>query len=259
MLKWCSYCQQFMHEIAPYDDFSVTHGLCGSCDATHQDLFATDEIQRAHFLSEVFQALFDAGRHEDFKAASRIVEKAIASNCRPVDILIGMISPMLFEIGEEWKRGALSVEAEHRFTAFSERVISLVESKTRKGHAASRVASSTALLFLMNAPGNRHDLAVRIMSLWLRSRGANVRIIEDDVDRDDLLRRVDAERPRYLLISMALTDHRDPVAEIVNAMQGVPGDARPKIIVGGYPVKAGLIRSIPAAELLSDISALDLG
>jgi methanogenic corrinoid protein MtbC1 len=259
MLKWCSYCQQFMHEIAPYDDFRITHGLCGRCESTHDDLFGEDEVRRASFLSDVFHALFDAGRHENFKAATRIVEKAVAANCRPVDILIGMISPMLFEIGEEWKRGALSVEAEHRFTAFSERVIRLVESRIGQGDAASPVPPGTALLFLMNAPGNRHRLAVRIMSLWLRSQGASVRIIEDDVDQDELLRRIVAEWPRYLLISMALTDQRDRVAEIVSAAQALPQRTRPKIVIGGYPVKAGLIRSIPAAELLSDISALDLG
>lgn len=33
---------------------------------------------------------------------------------------------------------------------------------------------------------------------------------------------------------------------------------RPTVIVGGYPVKAGLIKAIPAAELLSDISALPI-
>ena len=68
-------------------------------------------------------------RHEDFEAAARIIENAIAANCRPVDILIGMIAPMLYEVGEEWKRGALSVDAEHRFTAFSEQVIGLLKSK----------------------------------------------------------------------------------------------------------------------------------
>jgi methanogenic corrinoid protein MtbC1 len=258
MLKWCSYCQQFMREVPPYDDFSITHGLCGACESTHEDLFADDGYKRAIFLSEVFQALFDAGRHEDFGTSAGIVEKAIAANCRPVDVLIGMISPMLFEIGEEWKRGALSVEAEHRFTAFSERVINLVESRVNKDHAGSATGANAASLFLMNAPGNRHNLAVRILSLWLRSRGAKVRIIGVDVDQDGLMQRIAAERPQYLLISMAVVNQRDRVAMIVTAVQRLPQATCPRIIVGGYPVKAGLIDPIPAAELLSDISALQI-
>ena len=50
MLKWCSYCQQFMHEIAPYDDFGVTHGLCATCESSHEDLFSREEIERSLFL-----------------------------------------------------------------------------------------------------------------------------------------------------------------------------------------------------------------
>lgn len=246
-----------MHEVAPYDDFSVTHGLCASCESTHQNLFADDVVDRANVLRKLFHALFDAGRHEDFEAAARIVENAIAANCRPVDILLGMISPMLYEIGEEWKRGALSVEAEHRFTAFSEKVVELIQARIDTATAAP-TPTRAALLFLMNAPGNRHDLAVRILSIWLKGRGAKVRIVEDDIDQDRLMRSIAAEHPQYLLISMALAEQRDRVVEIARAVQELPQDIRPKTIVGGYPVKAGLISSIPGAEIMLDIGALQI-
>src|SRR5262245_16261445 len=111
MIKWCAWCQQFMGEIEPYDDFNLTHGACDSCNSKHTSLFASDVVDRANVLKELFQTLFDAGRRDDVEAATQIVDKAIAANFRPVDILLGMISPMLYEIGEEWKRGALSVEA----------------------------------------------------------------------------------------------------------------------------------------------------
>ena len=254
MLKWCAYCQHFMREIAPYDDFSITHGLCNSCE-TAKDVFASDEVARADFLRQIFHALFDAGRHQDFEAAARIIENAIAANCRPVDILIGMIAPMLYEIGEEWKRGALTVEAEHRFTAFSEQVIGLLQPRIDAGGAAP---ARGTLLFLMNAPGNRHNLAVRILALWLESRGARVRIIDDGTDSVSLMQSIAASRPKYLLISMALSEQRDHVAEIANAAKALPPDVRPKVIVGGYPVKVGLIKAIPGAELLRDISVLPI-
>jgi methanogenic corrinoid protein MtbC1 len=255
MLKWCAYCQQFMHEIAPYDDFSITHGLCDSCEATRKDLFAPHEVEQARALSKIFHELFEAGRREDFETATRIIEEALAANFRPVDILIGMISPMLYEIGEEWKLGTLSVESEHRFTAFSEQVIELVKSKIDADVVAPANRSGPPL-FLMNAPGNRHDLAIRILTLWLESRGATVRIIDEKIDDASLIRNLATDRPKYLLISMAVTDQLDRVVEIVKTAQALPPNLRPKIFVGGYPVKAGPISAIPAAELLADISAL---
>jgi len=149
------------------------------------------------------------------------------------------------------------VDAEHRFTAFSEQVIELLKSKVDVDGTAS-LRSNETLLFLMNAPGNRHNLGVRILAIWLESRGASVRIIDDGTDRESLMRSVAADRPKYLLISMALTEQRGHVVEIANAAQALPADVRPKVIVGGYPVKAGLIEAIPAAELLSDISVLHI-
>ena len=256
MLKWCAYCQHFIHEVAPYDDFSMTHGLCPSCMSEHENPFAADVVERAHALRKTFCALFDAGRHEDFETATQIVDEAIGANCRPVDILLGMVSPMLYEIGEEWKRGALSVEAEHRFTDFSKKVVELVE--TRIDDVMSIAPAPAARIFLMNAPGNRHDLALRILSIWLGCRGVTVRIIEEGVDQAELVRSIAAEKPLYLLISMALTDQRDCVAGIAETVQALPHGVRPRIIVGGYPVKAGLIRAVPGAELLSDIAALEI-
>jgi hypothetical protein len=76
----------------------------------------------------------------------------------------------------------------------------------------------------MNAPGNRHDLAVRMLSMWLTDRGAKVRIFEDDVHQDRLMRNIATERPKYLLISMALTEQRDRVAAIAKTVQALPRD-----------------------------------
>src|SRR6516162_2062833 len=118
MLKWCSYCQQFQGETPPYGDLSVTHVLCLECELAHSDAFDTDVVRHAVFLREIFHSLFEAGQRNDFGSAERMVERAIAANCRPVDILIGIVAPMLHKIGEEWESGAITVEDEHKFTAF---------------------------------------------------------------------------------------------------------------------------------------------
>lgn len=174
----------------------------------------------------------------------------------PVDILVGMIAPMLFQIGEDWKRGVITVEGEHRFTAFSEKVIDLVASRMT-AHAPAPVPQPDApLLFLMNAPGNRHTLAVRILALWLESRGTKTRIVDEHAGVDALMHEVANARPRFLLISMAMPEQRDHVAELAAQIQALPAALRPRLLVGGYPVKVGLVRTIPGADLVPDISAL---
>src|SRR5262249_3363047 len=218
------YCQRFMREIAPYESFAVTHGCCAKCISRHDNLFADHVVEHAEFLRGIFKDLLGAGRHSDVGAGMRTVAKAVAANIRPVDILIGMIAPMLYEIGEEWKQGALSVEAEHRFTAFCEKITGLVETTIAAGNGATREAT---LLFLMNAPGNRHLLALRILALWVHDHGARVRIIEDTEEVSGLMRSIAADKPKYLLVSMAVGDQRSGVAEIAEAVQMLSPSVQP--------------------------------
>ncbi len=37
MIKWCAYCQQFMTEVEPFDDYRMTHGICSTCQPRLED------------------------------------------------------------------------------------------------------------------------------------------------------------------------------------------------------------------------------
>jgi hypothetical protein len=49
-----------------------------------------------------------------------------------------------------------------------------------------------------------------------------------------------ADKPKYPLVSMSLAEQCSRVAEIARTMQMLSPSVRPRIIVGGYAVKAGL-------------------
>lgn len=255
MLKWCAYCQQFSGESPEYHDFRITHVLCARCAESKFDLFGASAVEHAAFLRDIFDRLFRAGRRDDFETAADIVEEAVAAHCRPVDVLIGMIAPMLYRIGEDWERGTVTVEDEHRFTAFCERVIDLVESKM---HAATSTAPrpDAPTFLLMNVRGNRHVLAIRILALWLQSRGMIVRVVDEPSSADALLQTLAAEPPGVFMMSMSMPEQRDHVAEIASRIQALPQAMRPRVIVGGYPVKVGLVQAIPGADLIADINTL---
>jgi len=255
MLKWCSYCQQFIGEVHPYHDLSMTHGLCDHCLSEHPDVFAESALKHPIFLRDIFHALFEAGQKSDVDTATKIVEKAVAAHCRPLDILVGMIAPMLYEIGEGWERGVLSIDDEHSFTAFCERVVDLIERKilARKPLPSPPASGPTALI--MNAPGNEHTLALRMLALWLTNQGVEVRIVDAP---DVLTTSIFDAQPAFLLISMALPEQLHGVAAIVQSVNELPMGVSQRIIVGGYAVKANLVSSIPGAELVKDITSLKI-
>src|SRR5271156_3748793 len=125
MLRWCAYCQEFQGEIAPYNIFTTTHGLCPACEAKGMGRLDS-EIGNSHRLREIQGLLYEAGKTGDMAAASSIVHHALKAGLRPVDILVGLITPLLYLIGIEWENSLITVADEHRFTSFCERVFELV-------------------------------------------------------------------------------------------------------------------------------------
>ena len=166
MLIWCSYCQQFQGEIPPYEKFAITHGLCPACVDTGLDLTERD-LAHIRTLKGIQGRLMEAGLCADLKAAEQIVRCAADANVRGTD----MMAPILFEIGENWKRGVATVANEHRFTGFCEGVFELVSARVKTAEPGGARKAEQAEFVLVNASGNRHTLAIRILELWLVNKG----------------------------------------------------------------------------------------
>jgi len=258
VLRWCAHCQQFIGEMPPHADLSITHGLCRKCAGEQPDLLRDDEYAHAVVLRDIFQALFAAGRSNDFDAAGPLVDRAIVANCRPVDILVGMIAPMLYEIGRAWERGTLTVAGEHEFTAFAERVVDLVEARMKQTWSQPARFAGDGRYVLMNAPGNAHVVGIRILALWLQNQGWPTRHVDERTVLDVLSEPSLAGESKTLLVSIALPEQCDAVRALVERVQALPAPRRPKIVLGGYAVKTRLVPRIPGVMLARDISALGL-
>jgi hypothetical protein len=248
MLKWCSYCQQFLGERAPFDKLFLTYGLCPEC-ASKDESFSNAWVSHAHVLRDIQKQLRDAGRRNDLRAAETIIHAAQNAKVRAVDILLGIIAPLLYEIGEEWERGRITVLEEHRFTEFCENVFQLVATTVTLGPEGTGV-------LLMNAPGNTHTLATRLLTFWLTSKNMQAQLVDMPSNFRSLAALVEERRPRFILISMALQEQRAGVVKFVEQVANLSTIVRPRVIVGGYAVKLGMLEAIPGAELMADISSL---
>ena len=257
MLRWCAYCQQFQGEQPPYDDLRITHGICPSCART-VDRFDTDlrTYTQARTLQQIQSRLSDAGIRHDAQAAASVIDDARTTRVRPVDALMGIVAPMLYEIGVQWERAVVSVEEATRFTAFCEELFRLVSERIAPPSFALTGSESVVL---MNAPGNHHVLALRILSLWLSGQDVRSEVVGPDEGLDDIVALVSRVRPRLVLISIALPEQRQAVVDVVTAIAALPQSSRPTVFVGGYAVKMGLIEPIPGAELMADIHELSTG
>lgn len=257
MLNWCCYCQQFQGEVPPYDRFDSTHGCCAPCVALAMDPTESD-LAHARILARLQAGLRKAGQSGDLAAAGHLIEEASADHVRAVDVLMGIVAPLLAQIGKDWERGFITVAEGHQFIAFSEALVELVTTTRFQDRPADARPLDRPDALLMTADGNRHTLAVGILSLWLMDSGMRTRVLDPGLPLKDLLARIGHDRPRLLLISMALAEQRPGVVTLVECLAALPEPVRPRVIVGGYAVKLGHVDAIPGAELMVDISGLRL-
>lgn len=104
----------------------------------------------------------------------------------------------------------------------------------------------------------QHTLAIRILALWLESRSIFAPVIIEDSDLERLARSIVEAAPVALLISMALPEQFNAVSAISALVGRLPSGVRPRVLVGGYAVKSGLVRFVPGADLVADISLLSV-
>jgi methanogenic corrinoid protein MtbC1 len=254
MLRWCAYCQEFQGEVAPLNIFTTTHGICDPCLSNGMRQLDT-EIDNAHRLRIIQGLLYEAGKTGDADSASAIVHFSMQSGLRPVDILVGLVTPLLYRIGVEWQNGQITIPDQERFSVFCEQIYELVKIEV-ESTPATNSAYRHALVFLFNVPGNEHSLGIRILSLWLQSKGIQTREFHTPPSAQELMELVAESTPSAILISLALKTQLTNLYDIAQRIEGLP-NPRPVLIVGGYAVKHRLIRPIAGTLFVETITGLD--
>lgn len=255
MLSWCAYCQQFQGEIPPFETLEISHGMCAECADKDFDV-AVHLIEHARALRGIQRKLERAGERADRAEITDIVAEAVAAGVRPIDILMGLTAPLLYETGKAWEAATLTVSDEHRFTAFCEDTFEIIEARVRREmpDAFAREHEPHADIVVVNAPGNRHTYGIRVLALWLISRGRRARIILPQPDVGELVERVAAATPQTVAISVALAEQRAGAAALVTRL--VARGLTARLVVGGNAVKLGMCEEIAGAVLGADASML---
>jgi hypothetical protein len=199
-----------------------------------------------------------AGLSGDLKAVDHILQYAVAQNLRSIDIFMGLVAPLLYQIGEEWRKGHITVAEEHRFTSYCEQLSRRLSSEVTASKPFDSANADRVDVLLMNAPGNRHRMALQILAAWCVDKGIPARIIDPIPVIDDLITLIGVSRPRLILVSIALSEQHLAVVRLVERIAALLGPHHPKILVGGYAVKMSLVPPIPGACLVPDINSIEI-
>jgi methanogenic corrinoid protein MtbC1 len=246
VIKWCAYCQRYMGDVPPYDDFNLTHGICEGCAGGRQ---AGPEIAAAARLADFYGRLCRAGRSGEIPQASAVLDQGIQLGLGPVELLMGLMQPALYAVGAAWAAGATTVAREHGFTEMAASLVALVMHKYPEATALRRAQRPEVLLIA--ADGNFHTLGIQLVEVVLLLEGIPTFAVYPGISAEDvweLWREVPAPVVGF---SVALPDHVSGVDAAVGLfLQN--SQTPPRFVLGGFPVRSGVR---PRQELPIEVMA----
>jgi methanogenic corrinoid protein MtbC1 len=216
VIRWCAHCQTYLGESPPYEDFTLTHGLCGRCKADAITI-SEREVAALRWLGDYFTELRHATR-QSLSRATDLLDRGLALGLRPHDLMMGMLQPALYDMGRRWAAGLAQTVDEEALTRLAFAVIELAFE--RRPELATLRRSSAPAALLAVAPGNAHTLGLRIVEYVLVDQGVPVHVLEPQLSTGDLIERVRALRPRVLGVSASMRQQLAPLREVAESLRG---------------------------------------
>ncbi|MDQ4076190.1 MAG: B12-binding domain-containing protein [Chloroflexota bacterium] len=176
-----------------------------------------DQESSKHRLIEAFKA-FDEQR------ADQILNELFALYSIE-EVLSGVITPTMIEIGEQWHRGEVSVPVEHFSTAYIERKLMALMNVQPTNLDAPLIVTGCA-------PHEQHELGVLLFSLFLRRNGLRVLYLGQNVPLVDLRATLESLKPSMLALSAATREPAlklEPISKMIEEMSS----PRPLFVYGG--------------------------
>lgn len=179
----------------------------------------------------------------DEDVASRVISDAL-QRISVEDVLLHVLQPTLYGVGERWAEGSLTVTAER----FGSNLI--------RGYLAQllRVAAPPLRgerILIGCAPGEQHELGPLMLALFVRRAGFDVLYVGANLEAESFLADVDRLAPAAVCLGASTSLSVPPLAEIYRSLRG---DFRGVLAFGGraFIQDPALIDTVPGQYLGPD-------
>ena len=225
MISWCAYCTSFIGELKPYEKLQISHGMCDQC-------FKSDALMSADYdainqLNALLKKSIQLLQYDiDNLDLVLLYEEASALGMRKDDLLLGLLQPLLEEVGRLFSTNQVSAAVEHIFTEKIDWVLEMLK----------QPKNSKAVSILMYLPGdNCHTLGPRFFEYALQTRGfdvLNLPVATDDIEFIELVKK---HQPRLVGFSTALPQHIHVASTLIPQIKKWSPES--KLAIGGYAIK----------------------
>ena len=184
------------------------------------------------------QALLEGRRNQAVNSLSQAMEQGNSLSQAYVQI----VQPAMYEIGDLWQRGRITVSQEHLASAISHHA--MVGAYTQ----ASFLPNNGKLAVFACVEGNFHELGLRMVADSLETAGWEVIFLGANVPLRDLVKEIDRLRPSLLGLSAALPQHVPVARTTIEALRAELGTACPFVWLGGLAVSGAATMRLAGAD-----------
>ena len=203
---------------------------------------------RASRLGEFERAFAAALIAGDEIAAETTIREAMDAKLTSAEIDEKVITPALWLMGELWEKGEISIADEHLATEIAMRVLALQREaqrvvEARRGHR----------VMLATPAGERHIVALRMVSNLLSGAGYWIVMLGADVPAEALVASVLRHRPDVICLSTTMPALSGQVLESIQQVRAACPSAQ--FVIGGRGLTSQL-QSQAGVEICQRVSGV---
>lgn len=184
--------------------------------------------QKWQELKETFLATLVAGGH---RRAIELAMENVHSAADLTEFYLQVIQPAMYQIGNLWEKGEISVAREHLASAIVTRVMASLYPKYIVIEQTKGQAIVTA------APNEFHEIGPRMVADLLEIDGWDIDYTGANTPPQDLLDLALEKNPFFIAVSVGMPFNIDRTQELVKMIREKPQLKDTRIMVGGHSLK----------------------
>jgi methanogenic corrinoid protein MtbC1 len=140
----------------------------------------------------------------------------------------------LYNIGDKWQSGEVSVAKEHYISNI---VLKLISAFSLNRRLREKGMENQPIALCMSYSSEFHTIGLRIVEEYLNILGFETRFVGSDTPTDSLVEMIRITNISLIAISITMDYHLDGVKNLIGALKQYLWDMDVKIIVGGQGIK----------------------
>jgi DNA-binding transcriptional MerR regulator len=178
----------------------------------------------ASFLVSLREHVIDAFKSFDDVRASMLMGTLLAVYSVE-QVCTDVITPVLWQIGQIWAEGELSIAVEHFASNFFRALL------THLFHTTP-MPRQGALAIVCCAPGEPHEIAPLMLALFMRRRGIRVAYLGQAIETGALIASIKQLNPVLVCVSLTISSYLPALVHLSRMVQHLPSP-RPIFAFGG--------------------------